>query len=75
MNKDEIRKQRDALVKQAHANIVQAEELSDKIQEGFNWELAYGMGGYYEAAGEYDSSDYDSSDATSGSWVPSSHSC
>ena len=46
--RDELRTERNQLVSQAYALISKAESLSDQIGEGFNWDLEYGMGGYYD---------------------------
>lgn len=79
MDKQKLKEKRDALVQQAYKIIEAAEEISDEIGEGFSWSLAYGMGGYYQAAGEddYYDSDYEDSDVEvqSSGWVSSSHNC
>lgn len=74
-DKMSLKQRRDALVAEAEAKISEAEDLSDELGEGFFWSLAYGMGGYYQAAGEYDDSDYEDSDSTGGEWVSSSANC
>ena len=74
-SKMSLKERRDALVKEAEEKIREAEELSDELGEGFSWSLAYGMGGYYQAAGEYDDSDYEDSDSRNGEWVSSSANC
>lgn len=79
MTKDKIalKEKRNELVRQAEEMIREAEKLSDELGKGFSWSLAYGMGGYYRAAGDpdYDDSDYEDSDSTSGEWVSSSANC
>lgn len=80
MKTQHMKIKRDQLVKEAYDKLEEATKLSDEIGEGFSWDLAYGMGGYYRAAGDPDwssSSCYEESDAEepSGEWVSSSQSC
>lgn len=45
------------LVSQAYKCISEAEELSKKFEIGFSFDIAYGMGGYFEPEeGEWQSS-------------------
>lgn len=77
MDRQKLKEKRDSLVKQAYQKISEAESISDEIGDGFSWSLAYGMGGYYRAAGDpdYDDSDYEDSDSSVGEWVSSSANC
>lgn len=43
------------LVDQAYANLRKAEEIADKFDLSFSFDVEYGMGGYYED-GEWTSS-------------------
>lgn len=47
MNKEEAKKEIDCLVKLAYDYIKKAENLADEYNLGFDFSLAYGMGGYY----------------------------
>lgn len=49
------------LLDEAYAAIASAESIADENDLGFSWELAYGMGGYY--------------DGEEGEWHSSSSSC
>lgn len=75
--KKTLKQKRDELVNEARRNIEEAEKLSDELGDGFSWSLAYGMGGYYKAAGDpdYEDSDYENSDSSVGEWVSSSQNC
>lgn len=53
------KEQINALVKQAEELISQAEHIADEHGESFDWDIAYGMGGWY----------------SSGQWKASSESC
>jgi hypothetical protein len=45
------------LLSEAYVAIAAAEIVADEHNLGFGWELAYGMGGYYDGAeGEWNSS-------------------
>ena len=50
----------DKLVREAYAAIKLAEELAKEADYGFSFDLAYGMGGYFDP---------------SEGWCPSSQSC
>lgn len=65
------------LVKEAYDAIRKAEDIADQVGEGFSFGVSYGMGGYYQPAGEWDDSgcSYDDSDAQEGHWVSSSENC
>lgn len=48
MTKEQAVKKIAALVKQAEEKINEATKIADSHDVGFSWELAYGMGGYYD---------------------------
>lgn len=56
-----LREERDQLVSQAQGLITKAESLTDQIGDSFGWDVAYGMGGFY--------------DGREGEWTSSSENC
>lgn len=54
-------------VKAAHDALAEAERLADETGRGFNFNVVYGMGGYYDPEEENEN--------TGTHWYPSSQSC
>jgi hypothetical protein len=72
LTKEEANAAISALVAEAYALIHSAEAIAAEHQLGFNFDLAYGMGGYFDgkSVGETDEWGQESD-----GWHPSSQSC
>lgn len=56
---DEMRNARQKIadyIIEAERSVQEAEFVADKFGIGFSWDLAYGMGGWYESGSWYSSS-------------------
>jgi len=80
MTQEEAAKVIDKKTTEAMNLIREAEAIADEYGLDFNFDVAYGMGGYYhgrQASADWDSSDeenWDSSDESYG-WISSSQGC
>lgn len=52
MNKQEANEKISRLISEAEGLITEAELIADEFELGFDWGLAYGMGGYYTGVPE-----------------------
>ncbi len=59
-------------IKEAQAALNEACKIADENSFSFGWDLAYGMGGYYEGKG---TKSFRNSVRKEGEWVSSSENC
>lgn len=48
-SRDTLRSERNRLKAEAEKYLKQAQDLTDDIGDDMDWDVAYGMGGYYKA--------------------------
>lgn len=75
-DKNQAKQEIDKKLKEAHDLISECENLADQHGLGFSWDLAYGMGGWYQGkpadVPDRDEDDYYESDY---GWQASSQGC
>lgn len=75
MDKQEATKLISEKIREAEKLISEAENISDQSGVGFSWDMAYGMGGYYQPASDPSWTDSSSCYEDTGGWQASSEMC